>query len=50
MTVLSFDSTKFVPEADGLASVFTEQKLKVDAPSFQLKDTFEKIPHALIQD
>ena len=50
VTALSFSTSKLVPEADGLTSVFTEVKLKPDAPSFQLKDTFEKIPQALITE
>ena len=50
MSVLSYDSSKLVPEADGLTSVFTEHKLKADAPSFQLRDTFDKIPQSLIAD
>ena len=40
----------FVPEMDDLTFVFTEQRLKADAPSFQLRDTFDKIPQNLIAD
>ena len=50
VSAMSFNKSEFVPEAEGLTSIFTEQKLKADAPSFQLKDTFDKIPQSLITE
>ena len=50
VTAFSFRECESVPEVEGFSSIFTEQKLKADSPSFQLKDTFEKVPNSLLVD
>ena len=50
ITVFAVESADILLEADGLASVFTEYKLKADSSSFQLRDTFDKVPKSLLQE
>ena len=48
ITVFAVESADTLPEADDLASVFTEHKLKADSLSFQLRYTFDKVPNNLL--
>ena len=50
VTVFAVESVDTLPEADGLASFFTEHNLKADSLSFQLRDTFDKVPSNLLQE
>ena len=50
VTVLAPDSISLVPDVSRISEIFKEGKLKPNCASFQLKETFNKIPSNLIND
>ena len=49
-TLYAFESLEPVPEAEGMVHVFRDAKLKSDCASFQLRDSFGKIPSNLLTE